>query len=112
MDLEVCPRCRRLGERIIEQRGNRKYIYFYHKKETAGRWGKCYIGPAERYKYVEHIHNIGLKNIKDVNYLDLALRAVYMYIKTQYFEGKRDRDEVKENIREFIKQVREMVRSI
>jgi hypothetical protein len=82
--VDVCPRCGDLGYTVVEPRGGREYVFMVHVKERAGkkrRIKKCYLGPADKYEYVERIHGLlALTNIVDQDYLEVVKSAVQKYV--------------------------------
>lgn len=77
--LKICPRCG-LPYSYIERRsiGNRTYLYAVHSSYDGGRRvSKCYLGPQDRYAYVERIHQLdSLTNARDQDYLLTALSSI------------------------------------
>ncbi|MEM3399201.1 MAG: putative integrase [Nitrososphaerota archaeon] len=76
----TCPRCGKEGYRSVEKRSGRYYVYYIHRNPLNGKIRKCYVGPADLYEHVEILHSLGLKNIESIDYLEVAKRAVELYI--------------------------------
>jgi hypothetical protein len=78
----VCPRCGELGyveRRVVRTSGGewgkvKTYIYVVHGRGRDKR--RCYIGPAEGYDYVEQHLALGLTNVMDVRYEEVAVSAI------------------------------------
>lgn len=94
-----CPRCGEVGYLTVQTNFGREYLYVVHVHGKRRR--KCYIGPAEGYKYVEKLTGIGLTNILDpdryVRYITLSLRNfVGEHLGTEYMKEKEDGKKRKE----------------
>jgi len=78
----VCPRCGGYGYETRERRGGRYYIFVVHRvrvgRQTKVR--KCYIGPAEGYEHAEQLHGLGLTNVAEQDYLEVAREALERYV--------------------------------
>ncbi|MEM4847530.1 MAG: hypothetical protein QW794_07225, partial [Thermosphaera sp.] len=94
-DEDVCPRCGRQGKRYTLKRGNKLYVYYVHY--NGGKREFCYIGPAERYDYVERFHNLALTNFKDADYYDTLAQVVSLIV-----QKSKDKTEAKKRIIETV----------
>lgn len=79
-ETKVCPRCG-ISYSYIERKkvGSRVYIYAVHYTRVGRvrRVRRCYLGPADRYIYVERIHMLFvLTNLAAQNYIQLAASAI------------------------------------
>ncbi|MEM4439482.1 MAG: hypothetical protein QW680_12730 [Pyrobaculum sp.] len=77
-DEDVCPRCGRVGRRYVLKRNGKPYIYYVHYSGKKREF--CYIGPAEKYDYVERFHNLLLTNFKDANYYDTLAQVITLIV--------------------------------
>ncbi|MEM4020314.1 MAG: hypothetical protein QXG57_08820 [Thermofilaceae archaeon] len=76
-----CPRCGLPGYRSVEKRGGRHYVYYVHYTPKTKKVRKCYVGPAARYEYVEHMHSLDLDNLESVDYFAVAMNALKNYVR-------------------------------
>jgi len=73
----LCPKCGSTGYRTVKVIRGNPYIYYIHKDSKSGRIARtCYIGPAEGYKHAEDKLQLGLTNTEEVDYLEVAARAL------------------------------------
>ncbi|MEM1903349.1 MAG: hypothetical protein QXW44_06675 [Pyrobaculum sp.] len=77
-DEDVCPRCGKTGRRYTLRRNGKPYIYYVHYNYKQRQF--CYIGPAEKYDYVERFHNLALTNFKDANYYDTLAQVITLIV--------------------------------
>mgnify|MGYP000153166952 CR=1 FL=1 len=70
-----CPRCGEAYDRIEEQEINgRVYLYAVHYED--GKKRRCYLGPAEGYRYVAWLTKLDtLTNLSDLDYMEVAVQA-------------------------------------
>jgi hypothetical protein len=74
----LCPKCGSTGYLDKRKIGNRVYIYVIHVERAEGRRKvrRCYVGPEEGYVHAEQVHNIGLTNIMDQDYVLTAILSL------------------------------------
>jgi len=76
----VCPRCNSPGYQTVKVIRGTPYIYVIHKDSKNGRIARtCYIGPAESYRHAEDRLQLGLTNPAEIDYLEVASRALARY---------------------------------
>jgi hypothetical protein len=81
--IELCPHCGLPVEYISEERrGERVYLYAVHYVRVGRRKRvkKCYLGPADKYEYVERFVKLDLTNILDLDFMRVVERAVENFI--------------------------------
>ena len=71
----VCPRCGAIGSLESYVSGGRRYLRVRHGKKSI-----CYLGPADGYAHAELLLALGLTNVRDVDYAQVAESAVYRFI--------------------------------
>jgi len=71
----VCPRCGAVGSLESYTSGGRRYLRVRHGKKSI-----CYLGPADGYAHAELLLALGLTNVRDVDYAQVAESAVYRFI--------------------------------
>jgi hypothetical protein len=70
----TCPRCGEQGYTETHSVAGRRYLYIVHG--TGKKRRKCYIGPVEEYVHADMLLTLGLRNIQDIDYLEVALNAL------------------------------------
>jgi len=73
---EICPKCKQLGTKFSRIIYGRKYVYFRHYNPETQKVRYCYIGPEEGYEYTERLHKLGLTNVLDQDYVDVAIQSI------------------------------------
>jgi hypothetical protein len=69
-----CPRCGAPGSLKVFKVADRLYLRVDHgssKKRTY-----CYLGPADEYIHADWLLALGLTNLNDVDFLEIALNAL------------------------------------
>ncbi|MEM4964981.1 MAG: hypothetical protein QXT13_12620 [Pyrobaculum sp.] len=94
-DEDVCPRCGKTGRRYVLKRNGKPYIYYVHYNAKQRQF--CYIGPAEKYDYVERFHNLALTNFKDADYYDTLAQVITLIV-----QKSKDKTEAKKRIIETV----------
>ncbi len=75
----ICPRCGQEGYvEILRRPSERSYLYVTHIVVEDGkkRRKKHYIGPVGGYENVEMFLDLGLRSFHEIDYLEIALKAV------------------------------------
>jgi hypothetical protein len=75
----VCPRCGAVGSLESYVSGGRRYLRIRHGSGRDRSY--CYVGPAEAYVHAETLHLLGLTNIRDVDYAQVAESAVRNFMR-------------------------------
>ncbi|MEM4554190.1 MAG: putative integrase [Ignisphaera sp.] len=108
--MSICPRCGSLGYRSVEKRAGRYYVYYIHRDNASGRVRKCYVGPIEGYNHVEKIHSLNLDNLEDVDYIEVARRAIEFYVDRAL--KRKNREEEQYAVRELEKLIEFIYRKL
>jgi len=78
----ICPKCGSLGtprvRTVYSYSNGRKYKYRYlYIDHGGGKHRKlCYIGPVEGYVHAETLHELGLTNILEQDYIDVSIQSI------------------------------------
>ncbi|MEM2288694.1 MAG: hypothetical protein QW503_06375 [Sulfolobales archaeon] len=88
--VSTCPKCGNPGTRYLRKEGERVYVYFSHYDPATKLRRKCYIGPLHEYEYVEKHHDLGLSNLENTNYYEVAVTALGKYVSKMLKEGEKD----------------------
>jgi hypothetical protein len=70
----TCPRCGEQGYYETHSVAGRRYLYVVHG--TGKKRRKCYIGPVDSYVHADMLLTLGLTNVKDIDYLEVAVNAL------------------------------------
>jgi len=106
----LCPRCGNIGYKTVKIIRGNPYIYYIHKDSKTGRISRtCYIGPAEGYKHAEDKLQLGLTNTEEVDYLEVAARALVRHALERAKLSNLDLDRA---IREAVKDLEAILPSI
>jgi len=106
----LCPKCGSIGYKTVKVIRGNPYIYYIHKDSKTGRISRtCYIGPAEGYKHVEDKLQLGLTNTEEVDYLEVAARALVRHALERAKHSNLDLDEA---LREAIEDLKALLPSI
>ena len=90
--VKVCPRCGEPFSYVERRKGEyNEYFYAVHVKREGKkrRIRKCYLGPADSYKNVTHMHteeNLELKGLMDKNRAVEYVNRLLNYISVNYNE--------------------------
>jgi hypothetical protein len=110
--LPVCPRCgapyRHLEYKTIY---GKVYVYAYHGKQGR-RPVLCYLGPADSYSVVEHIFGLGLKNIEDVDLVQVAFNAASLYQIRARRKSERERREAAEKLKRLAQDILQLAENL
>ncbi|RLI87149.1 MAG: hypothetical protein DRP01_02555 [Archaeoglobales archaeon] len=79
----VCPRCGEKGYLVKKRVAGRWYWYVRHEEYRKGQRRsirQCYLGPVDRYIYVERLNPLRLRGIVDTTrYLDYIESAITFF---------------------------------
>jgi hypothetical protein len=104
--LPLCPRCgapyRHLEYKTIY---GRTYVYAYH-----GKQGKkpilCYLGPADGYAAVEHVLQLNLHNINDIDLPNVAYNAASLYAARMRHRGTNEKSQAAERLKQLAEDIK------
>jgi hypothetical protein len=110
--LPICPRCgapyRHLETKEVH---GRVYVYAYHGK--AGRKPQlCYLGPADSYTVVESVFGLGLRNLEDVDLVQVAYNAASLFQVRARRKSGSERKEAAERLRRLAEDILQLARDL
>jgi hypothetical protein len=87
------------------------YVYAYHGKQGR-RPILCYLGPADSYSVVEHIFGLGLKNVEDVDLVQVAYNAASLFQIRARRRSESERKEAAERLRRLAEDILQLAEDL